>query len=100
MLASSGEDDVVFSTESDFAANIELAEAVAIGERQAPTAEMTLVDTPNAKTINELVEQFNQPITKTVKTLIVKGADENQPLVALIIRGDHELNEIKAQKHP
>ena len=54
VLASSGEDDVVFSTESDFAANIELAEAVAIGERQAPTAEMTLVDTPNAKTINEL----------------------------------------------
>ena len=100
VLASSGEDDVVFSTESDFAANIELAEAVAVGERQAPTAEMTLVDTPNAKTINELVEQFNQPITKTVKTLIVKGADENQPLVALIIRGDHELNEIKAQKHP
>ena len=100
VLASSGEDDVVFSTESDFAANIELAEAVAIGERQAPTAEMTLVDTPNAKTIAELVEQFNLPITKTVKTLIVKGADENQPLVALIIRGDHELNEIKAQKHP
>ena len=100
VLASSGEDDVVFSTESDFAANIELAEAVAIGERQAPTAEMTLVDTPNAKTINELVEQFNQSITKTVKTLIVKGADEKQPLVALIIRGDHELNEIKAQKHP
>ena len=100
VLASSGEDDVVFSTESDFAANIELAEAVAIGELQEPTAEMTLVDTPNAKTINELVEQFKQPITKTVKTLIVKGADENQPLVALIIRGDHELNEIKAQKHP
>ena len=100
VLASSGEDDVVFSTESDFAANIELAEAVAIGERQEPTAEMTLVDTPNAKTIAELVEQFNLPIEKTVKTLIVKGAEENQPLVALIIRGDHELNEIKAQKHP
>ena len=100
VLASSGEDDVVFSTESDFAANIELAEAIAVGERQTPTAEMCLVDTPNAKTIAELVEQFNLPIKKTVKTLIVKGADENQPLVALIIRGDHELNEIKAQKHP
>lgn len=100
VLASSGEDDVVFSTESGFAANIELAEAIAIGERQAPTAEMCLVDTPNAKTIAELVEQFNLPIEKTVKTLIVKGADENQPLIALIIRGDHELNEIKAQKHP
>ena len=72
VLASSGEDDVVFSTESDFAANIELAEAIAIGERQAPTAEMCLVDTPNAKTIAELVEQFNLPIEKTVKTLIVK----------------------------
>ena len=100
VLASSGEDDVVFSTESDFAANIELAEAVAVGERQAPTAEMCLVNTPNAKTIAELVEKFNLPIEKTVKTLIVKGADENQPLVALVIRGDHELNEIKAQKHP
>jgi len=100
VLASSGEDDVVFSTESDFAANIELAEAVAVGERQVPTAEMQLVDTPNAKTINELVEQFNLPIEKTVKTLIVKGATEEQPLVALVLRGDHELNEIKAQKHP
>ncbi|ABR73562.1 proline--tRNA ligase [Actinobacillus succinogenes] len=100
VLASSGEDDVVFSTESDFAANIELAEAIAVGERQAPGKAMELVDTPNAKTIAELVEQFNLPIEKTVKTLIVKGATEDAPLVALIIRGDHELNEIKAQKHP
>ncbi|MDO4698060.1 MAG: proline--tRNA ligase [Pasteurellaceae bacterium] len=100
VLAASGEDDVVFSTESDYAANIELAEAVAIGERQAPTAAMQLVDTPNAKTINELVEQFNLPIEKTVKTLIVKGSSEEQPLVALILRGDHELNEIKAEKLP
>ncbi|STY59552.1 Proline--tRNA ligase [Mannheimia haemolytica] len=100
VLASSGEDDVVFSTESDFAANIELAEAVAVGERQAPTAEMQLVDTPNAKTINELVENHGLAIEKTVKTLVVKGATEEQPLIALVIRGDHELNEIKAQKHP
>ncbi|MGQ0286888.1 proline--tRNA ligase [Pasteurellaceae bacterium 22721_9_1] len=100
VLAASGEDDVVFSSESDFAANIELAEAIAIGERQAPTADLQLVDTPNAKTIAELVEQFNLPIEKTVKTLVVKGATEEQPLVALIIRGDHELNEVKAQKHP
>ncbi|MDH2998014.1 proline--tRNA ligase [Pasteurellaceae bacterium LFhippo2] len=100
VLAQSGEDDVVFSTESDYAANIELAEAIAVGERQAPTAAMELVDTPNAKTINELVEQFNLPIEKTVKTLIVKGATEEQPLVALIIRGDHDLNEIKAEKLP
>ncbi|QLB20897.1 proline--tRNA ligase [Vespertiliibacter pulmonis] len=98
VLAESGEDDVVFSTESDYAANIELAEAITIGERQAPTAKMQLIDTPNAKTINELVEQFALPIEKTVKTLIVKGSTEEQPLVALVIRGDHELNEIKAEK--
>ncbi len=98
VLADSGEDDIVFSTESDYAANIELAEAVASGERQAPSKAMELVDTPNAKTIAELVKQFNLPIEKTVKTLIVKGADEEQPLIALMIRGDHELNEIKATK--
>ncbi|WP_040976655.1 proline--tRNA ligase [Necropsobacter massiliensis] len=98
VLAQSGEDDIVFSTQSDFAANIELAEAIASGERQAATATMELVDTPNAKTIAALVEQFNLPIEKTVKTLIVKGATEEHPLVALIIRGDHELNEVKAQK--
>ena len=73
---------------------------MAIGERAAPTKAMELVDTPNAKTIAELVEQFNLPIEKTVKTLIVKGASEEQPLVALVIRGDHELNEIKAEKLP
>ena len=98
VLANSGEDDVIFSTESDYAANIELAEAVAVGERAAPTKAMELVDTPNAKTIAELVAQFNQPIEKTIKTLIVKGASEEQSLVALIIRGDHELNEVKAEK--
>ena len=98
VLANSGEDDVIFSTESDYAANIELAEALAVGERAAPTKAMELVDTPNAKTIAELVAQFNLPIEKTVKTLIVKGANEEQPLVALIIRGDHELNEVKAEK--
>ncbi|PJG85370.1 proline--tRNA ligase [Conservatibacter flavescens] len=99
VLAASGEDDIVFSTESDFAANIELAEAVAVGgERQAATKGLELVDTPNAKTINELVEQFNLPIEKSVKTLIVKGATEEHPLVALVLRGDHELNEIKAEK--
>lgn len=100
VLAKSGEDDIVFSTESDFAANIELAEAVTLGERAAPTKMMELVDTPNAKTIDQLVSQFNLSVEKTVKTLIVKGANEENPLVALIIRGDHELNEIKAQKLP
>ncbi|TVK99261.1 proline--tRNA ligase [Shewanella algae] len=99
VLASSGEDLIAYSNGSDYAANIEKAEApLPTTERAAPTQEMTLVDTPNAKTIDELVEQFGLDITKTVKTLIVKGATEEAPLVALIVRGDHELNEVKADK--
>ena len=102
VLAQSGEDDVIFSSESDYAANIELAEAVCnITERPAPQKAMELVDTPNAKTIAELVEQFNLPVEKTVKTLIVHGSKESgHNLVALLVRGDHELNEVKAEKHP
>ncbi|WP_312829838.1 proline--tRNA ligase, partial [Pantoea anthophila] len=100
VLAQSGEDDVIFSTDSDYAANIELAEAVApAGERAAPSQAMRLVETPDAKTIAELVEQFDVPVEKTVKTLIVKGAEESgHALVALLVRGDHQLNEIKAEK--
>ena len=102
VLADSGEDAIAFSTESDYAANVELAEAVApAGERPAPSVEMTLVDTPDAKTIQELVEQFDQPIEKTVKTLVVKAAEEEEAeLIALLVRGDHDLNEIKADKLP
>ncbi|WP_375055459.1 proline--tRNA ligase [Zobellella sp. DQSA1] len=102
VLAQSGEDDIAFSTESDYAANIEMAEAVAPKEHaDAPTQELTLVDTPNAKTIAELVEQFGLDITKTVKTLLVRAAEnEDGSLVALMVRGDHELNEIKAEKLP
>ncbi|MCU7796000.1 MAG: proline--tRNA ligase [Candidatus Thiodiazotropha sp. (ex Myrtea spinifera)] len=102
VLADSGEDAIAFSTDSDYAANVELAEAVApAGERPAPGSEMTLVDTPDARTIQELVEQFDQPIEQTVKTLVVKAAEEmDADLVALLVRGDHELNEIKADKLP
>ncbi|MGL5665455.1 MAG: proline--tRNA ligase, partial [Shewanella sp.] len=99
VLAQSGEDLIAYSTGSDYAANIEKAESPMPTEaRGAATEELRLVDTPNAKTIAELVEQFGLDITKTVKTLIVKGATEEVPLVALIVRGDHELNEIKADK--
>ncbi|SFR09949.1 prolyl-tRNA synthetase [Enterobacter sp. kpr-6] len=102
VLAQSGEDDVIFSDSSDFAANIEFAEALAPATpRAAATQEMTLVDTPNAKTIAELVEQFSLPIEKTVKTLLVKAVEgSSSPLVALLVRGDHELNEVKAEKLP
>ncbi|GAA0497998.1 proline--tRNA ligase [Tatumella terrea] len=100
VLAKNGEDDVIFSDSSDYAANIELAEAVAPeGERPAATQEMTQVDTPDAKTIAELVEQFSLPVEKTVKTLLVKATEESgHPLVALLVRGDHQLNEVKAEK--
>ncbi|MCT0102637.1 proline--tRNA ligase [Proteus mirabilis] len=100
VLADSGEDDIVFSTASDYAANIELAEAVMPATPRSPaTEELRLVDTPNAKTIAELVEQFNLPIEKTVKTLIVHATEESgHKLVALLVRGDHELNKIKAEK--
>ncbi|KEK27720.1 proline--tRNA ligase [Shewanella xiamenensis] len=99
VLAQSGEDLIAYSTGSDYAANIEKAESPMPTEtRGAATEALRLVDTPNAKTIAELVEQFGLDITKTVKTLIVKGATDAAPLVALIVRGDHELNEIKADK--
>lgn len=100
VLADSGEDDIVFSTESDYAANIEMAQAQAPTQtHQAPTKEMQLVDTPDAKTIDELVAQFNIPVEKTVKTLMVKATKESgHQLVALLVRGDHTLNEIKAEK--
>ena len=98
VLADSGEDDIAFSDSSDYAANVELAEALAPSvERPAPGAAMEKVDTPNAKTIEELVAQFDLPMEKTVKTLVVKGAEEGQ-LIALLVRGDHELNDIKAEK--
>ncbi|MBD8515010.1 proline--tRNA ligase [Photobacterium sp. CAU 1568] len=99
VLAESGEDLIAFSTESEYAANIEKAEALAPAiERAEPAEEMKLVDTPNAKTIAELVEQFGLPVEKTVKTLFVKASEESDAeLIALIVRGDHELNEVKAE---
>jgi prolyl-tRNA synthetase len=102
VLAESGEDAIAFSTQSDYAANVELAEALApADEAPPPSQDMTLVDTPNAKTIAELVEQFDQPIAQTIKTLVVEAAeDADAELVALLVRGDHELNAIKAEKHP
>ncbi|AYA05866.1 MULTISPECIES: proline--tRNA ligase [Rahnella] len=102
VLAQSGEDDVVFSDSSDFAANIEFAEALAPATpRAAATEEMRIVETPDAKTIAELTEQFQLPVEKTVKTLMVHAtAESGHKLVALLVRGDHELNEIKAEKLP
>jgi prolyl-tRNA synthetase len=100
VLANSGEDDIVFSDSSDYAANLEKAEAVPRETaRGAATEELRLVDTPDTKTIADLVEKFGLPIEKTIKTLVVRGAEEGK-LVALVVRGDHELNEIKAANQP
>lgn len=102
VLADSGEDDIAFSTESDYAANIELAEAIPdIGEREVSSESLRLVETPDTKTIQALVEKFDLPVKKTIKTLIVKASDEIEAdLVALLVRGDRELNVIKAAKLP
>ncbi|MTI76987.1 MAG: proline--tRNA ligase [Marinobacter sp.] len=101
VLASSGEDDIVFSTGSDYAANIEKAEAVApSGTRPAPAEELKEVATPDEKTIEAVSQLLGIDATRTVKTLLVKAeADEDgsSGLVALVLRGDHTLNEIKAE---
>lgn len=96
VLADAGEDAIAFSDESDFAANIELAEAHVVGSRAAPVHAMVKVATPNQHTIEEVCRTLNVPPTTVVKTLLVRGSDV--PLVALVLRGDHDLNLIKAEK--
>jgi len=98
VLADSGEDAIAFSTDSDYAANQELAEAVApAGERPAPSQELTTIDTPNQCSIEEVSQFLKVSASSCLKTLIVNGTEEGT-LVALVLRGDHELNEIKAEK--
>ncbi|KRU23194.1 proline--tRNA ligase [Psychrobacter piscatorii] len=100
VLADSGEDDIAFSTISDYAANIELAEAISTGERQPATQELTNVDTVNMPTCEAVAAHLDIPLATTVKTLIVKGhtPEGEEQLVALVLRGDHTLNDIKAEK--
>ena len=97
VLADSGEDAIAFSTSSDYAANVEKAEAVMpAGTLKPASAELKLIDTPNQHSIEELSQFLAIPSTHCLKTLIVKG--EEQGVVALLLRGDHELNKIKAEK--
>ncbi|MEE4245243.1 MAG: proline--tRNA ligase [Kangiellaceae bacterium] len=101
VLAESGEDAIAFSDASDYAANVEKAEALAPQqERAAATKEQLEVATPGVKSIAQVAEFFSVAPTDTIKTLLVKGATDEQPLIALCLRGDHELNELKAEKHP
>ena len=99
VLADSGEDDIAYSDTSDYAANVELAEAIALGEVKEGSAERQLVDTPDAKTISKVSALLGCDVKQTVKTLIVKAdEDSGHEFVALILRGDHSLNSIKAEK--
>ncbi|NOQ79602.1 MAG: proline--tRNA ligase, partial [Gammaproteobacteria bacterium] len=99
VLADSGEDAIAFSSESDYAANIELAEAICTSERGAATQEKTLVDTPKQHSIDEVSQFLNIKTSQVLKTLLVKASDEVETdVIALVLRGDHELNEIKAEK--
>jgi len=98
VLADAGEDAIAFSDGSDYAANIEKAEAMPpSGERPAPSAALTRVDTPTQKTIDDVAAFLKVAPAQCVKTILVKG---RSGLVALCVRGDHEVNEVKAAHLP
>jgi prolyl-tRNA synthetase len=99
VLADSGEDAIAFSDGDDYAANLEMAEALApAGPRAAATAVLQKVATPGVRTIEDLAKFLGVTAARCLKTLLVEGTD-GQP-VAIILRGDHELNAVKAQKLP
>ncbi|MEX2488982.1 MAG: proline--tRNA ligase [Pseudomonadales bacterium] len=98
VLAESGEDQIAFSSEGDYAANLEMAEAVAPPPDTASPKPLEKVATPNVRTMDQLTRFLGVDIQTTLKTLIVKGEDDQ--LVALVLRGDHQLNEVKAEKLP
>jgi len=96
VLADSGEDAIAFSDASEYAANIEKAEALApTASRPAASAELKRVDTPTQKTIDDVAAFLKVSPQQCVKTILVRGTEG---LVALCVRGDHEVNEVKAGK--
>ena len=99
VLAQSGEDTIAYSDTGTYAANLEKASALEPQPAPAGVETMSRVATPNAKTIEAVAQQLGLPASQNVKTLIVEG-DEDGALYAIILRGDHELNEIKAAKIP
>jgi prolyl-tRNA synthetase len=102
VLADSGEDAIAFSDTSDYAANVELAEAVAPGTRAAATETMRKVETPTQKTCEDVAALLGIPLTRTAKSVAIMGADaEGAPqFVLALVRGDHIVNEIKLAKIP
>ena len=98
VLAESGEDAIAYCPDSDYAANIELAEALPpVTTRPAPSESLQKVPTPGQHSIDEVCAYLHVSPDRVVKTLIVRGEDG---LVALLVRGDHELNAVKAAKLP
>lgn len=99
VLAKTGEDVIAISTESEYAANVELAEGIPeIEKRPQAKQSLTTKNTPNTATIQAVSDYLNIPETQHLKAILVEGTEN--PVVAIFLRGDHELNEIKAQKHP
>ncbi|MFN0299723.1 MAG: proline--tRNA ligase [Burkholderiales bacterium] len=98
VLAESGEDAIAFSNDSDYAANVELAEAIDSGSlRGAPTQSLEKVPTPGKTRCEDVAALLGVPLSRTVKAI---AAVSNEKFVLLLLRGDHELNEIKTQKLP
>jgi prolyl-tRNA synthetase len=95
VLADSGEDAIAFSPQSDYAANVELAEAVALGKRSSPTQKMEKVATPGKATCEDVAALLKLPLQKTVKSIAVM---RDREFHLLLVRGDHALNEIKTAK--
>ncbi|AKZ66131.1 proline--tRNA ligase [Candidatus Palibaumannia cicadellinicola] len=102
VLVGTGEEQIVFSTTSNYAANIEMVEAVIPStKRDKPSEKMHLVDTYDVFTIADLVKKYKLPVEKTVKMIFVHAKEDvKQPLVALMLRGDHVINETKVEKLP
>jgi len=99
VLADSGEDAIAFSDAGDYAANVEAAAAVApAGDRPAPASEMQTLATPGQHSIEEVCAFLDIPAERCIKTLLVRGTESR--VVALVLRGDHELNTVKAEKQP
>ena len=98
VLAESGEDVIAYSDASDYAANVELAQTLPLsGSRAAAQKQLEKVHTPEVKTIAQLVDFLQIPVETTLKSIVVEGENEGEP-VLLLLRGDHEFNDIKAEK--
>ena len=98
VLAESGEDVIAYSDASDYAANVELAQTLPLsGSRAAAQKHLEKVHTPEVKTIAQLVDFLQIPVETTLKSIVVEGENESE-LVLLLLRGDHEFNDIKAEK--